>query len=166
MLIFNQNNTSKNITIVGFDPGLGTTGYGVIKVENNRPTLLAVGVLTTNKSNDLAKRLVELKQKTAEILNQWSPQLVGIEKLLIGKNVSTVIDVAQARGALLTECASRGLRVVELTPMQIKLNITGFGRASKGQVNRLLKVQLGITQPITPDDASDALAVAIAVSGY
>lgn len=152
--------------IIGFDPGLGITGYGVIKTEGAKISALAAGIVTTTKNTGLPIRLAELKKKIAALLDQWPPQLAGVEKIIVGKNVRTVIDVAQARGVLLGECACRNIRIVELTPMQIKLNVTGFGRASKGQVNRLLKAQLNISGSITPDDASDALAVAVAVSGY
>lgn len=164
--MLNNNHTSTPTVIIGFDPGLGTTGYGVITAAGSKFKVLAYGVLSTSPRSELPARLADLQQQTRALLKLWTPTKVGIEKLMVGKNIMTVMGVAQARGVLMAECAADGLLIIELTPMQIKLNVTGYGHAPKGQVNRLLKVQLGITKPITPDDASDALAIAVAVSGY
>ena len=101
----------------------------------------------------------------AKLLRLWRPNLIGIERLAVGRNTPTVVAVSQARGVLVATCATTGVPIIEISANQVKLGVTGFGRASKGQVARLLRAQLHIIKPITPDDAADALAIAVACSG-
>lgn len=152
--------------ILGLDPGLGTTGYGVIEVLGNKIKMLGYGTISTKPGQATEVRLLELKKGIINLLRLWSPYKIIIEKLIVGKNISTAVAVGQARGVLLAECAASGIPIIELAPTQIKLGVTGYGKASKGQVNRMLKTQLNIKKPITPDDASDALAMAVAGINY
>jgi crossover junction endodeoxyribonuclease RuvC len=110
----------------------------------------------------MAQRLLSIQQEIIQLLQLWQPTKVGIERLAVGRNTPTVVAVSQARGVLVAACAAASLPTIELTANQVKLGVTGFGAATKGQVARLLKAQLKITGPVAPDDAADALAVAVA----
>jgi crossover junction endodeoxyribonuclease RuvC len=155
---------SKKIRVLGLDPGLGTTGYGVIGVQGNQLSCLGFGVIKTSPGQSGSQRLLTIQQEIIKLLQLWQPGLVGIERLAVGRNTPTVVMVSQARGVLVAACAATGVPIIEISANQVKLGVTGFGYASKGQVARLLCAQLHITKPITPDDAADALAVAVACS--
>lgn len=150
--------------ILGLDPGLGTTGYGVIEVEGSLVRCLAFGALRTQPGDPTPTRLAALHAAASALVAEWKPNAVGIERLAVGRSLPTVLDVAQARGVLLATCAAAGLSPIEVTAGQVKAGVTGYGAAAKGQVARLVRAQLGIAGPITPDDAADALAVALACS--
>jgi crossover junction endodeoxyribonuclease RuvC len=156
--------TSKPVRVLGLDPGLGTTGYGVIEVSGSKLSALAFGAIRTEPSAKTPQRLLLIQREISQLLQLWQPAVVGIERLAVGRNTPTVVAVSQARGVLVAACAAAGVTIAELTANQAKLGVTGFGRASKGQVARLLRSQLHIPDPITPDDAADALAIAVACS--
>lgn len=151
--------------VLGFDPGLGTTGYGIIEAAGSSVRCLAFGAICTAPGLPTPVRLAEIYAAAASLLAEWKPVLVGVERLAVGRSLPTVLDVAQARGVLLAACAAAGLTPVEVTAGQVKSGVTGYGAAAKGQVARLVRAQLGLQRPVTPDDAADALAVALACSG-
>jgi crossover junction endodeoxyribonuclease RuvC len=156
--------TSRTVRVLGLDPGLGTTGYGVIEVSGSKLSSLSFGAIRTTPGTDISQRLLLIQREIVLLLQLWRPDIVGIERLAVGRNTPTVVAVSQARGVMVAACAAAGVAIAELTANQVKLGVTGFGRASKGQVARLLRAQLHIPGPIAPDDAADALAIAVACS--
>src|SRR5258708_6814958 len=145
---------------LGIDPGTTRIGYGVIKNENNRLTCLAYGILS-NPGKDRAADYVDTEKQLSRIIEQYKPDVAGIEKLFFFKNQKTVMAVSEMRGVLLLTLAKHRLPVQEFTPPQVKQNISAYGRADKQQVIRMVQMLLGIKEPIKPDDAADALALAI-----
>ncbi len=147
--------------ILGVDPGLAETGYGFIAVDRNRFRHLDHGVICTPAGDSSGSRLHQLYRRLEELLNQYRPQQAGIESLYFARNVSSAIPVAQARGVVLLLLHSHGIVTGEYPPQAIKQAIVGQGRAEKHQVQDLVRVLLGLTEPPRPDHAADALAAAI-----
>jgi len=164
--------------IIGIDPGYAITGYGIITKTGSRFEVIDYGVIETKAGVDFPLRLLAINDKIRFLLEQHKPDLMSIEELFMGHNHTTVIGTAQARGAVLVEAARAGVEVYEFTPGQVKLAITGYGKAEKKQVQMMTKNILGLKEIPKPDDAADALALAItlantgtaysgkAVSGY
>jgi crossover junction endodeoxyribonuclease RuvC len=148
--------------IVGFDPGLATLGYGVIKKEQRgKPVMLDYGVVSTPKDENLAVRLCMLERGVKEIIEKYKPDEIAIEELFFAKNVTTGINVAHARGIILLTCYKKCQNLFEYTPLQIKQALTGYGRAEKHQIQEMTRTFLGLSKIPRPDDAADALAVAL-----
>ncbi len=147
---------------LGLDPGTATTGYGLVRLHRDG-SLEAVdfGVITTPKTLPAPERLNLLYQELNQILNQFHPATSAVEKLFFQKNISTAIGVGQARGVLLLALAQKGLEVAEYTPNEIKQAVAGYGSADKRQVQEMVRVLLSLPQIPKPDDAADALAIAI-----
>jgi crossover junction endodeoxyribonuclease RuvC len=147
---------------IGIDPGTATTGYGLVR-ELRDGSLEAVdfGVITTPKSIPDAERLDLLYQQLTGILKQYKPETCGVEKLFFQKNISTAITVGQARGVILLALAQSGLNIGEYTPNEVKLAVAGYGSADKKQVQEMVRILLALPQIPKPDDAADALAIAI-----
>ncbi len=151
----------KTLIILGLDPGTATTGWGVIKVKKNDPILCAYGVIETAKYKKSSERLREIALDLEAIILQYNPSEVAIEDLFFFKNLKTAIKVAQARGVLILTCCQKKVPIFEYTPLQIKQALTGYGRADKKQVQLMVKSVLKIRNIPRPDDAADALAVAL-----
>lgn len=147
--------------ILGLDPGLATTGWGVIEKKGSRLIGRAYGVIRTAPKQPDSKRLAEISLKLTTLINQFSPNTVSIEKLFFQTNVKTAISVAQARGVLLLTSEKSLLPVSEYTPLQVKSAICGYGKADKKQVQYMVMKLLNLDKKPTPDDAADALALAI-----
>jgi crossover junction endodeoxyribonuclease RuvC len=147
---------------IGIDPGTATTGYGLVRVDPDG-SLLAVeyGVITTPKNTPAAERLVMLYDQLGDILRGHKPETAAVEKLFFQKNVTTAISVGQARGVIMLALAQAGLEVFEYTPNEIKQAVVGYGSAGKRQVQEMVRVLLALDDIPRPDDAADALAVAI-----
>ena len=146
--------------ILGIDPGFGIIGYGVI--DTNRAGLLIdYGAITTMKEASFPERLQEIEENLKEIFDTYKPDVVAIEELFYFKNQKTVIQVAEARGVIVLACQKYCGKIFEYTPLQIKQALTGQGRAEKAQVQYMVKAILGLKSIPKPDDAADALAVAI-----
>jgi crossover junction endodeoxyribonuclease RuvC len=147
---------------LGMDPGTATTGYGLVRLERDG-SLLAVkyGVITTPKNTPPAERLVMLYDQMQDLLREHNPETAGVEKLFFQRNVSTAIAVGQARGVMLLSLAQAGLEVFEYTPNEIKQAVAGYGSAGKRQMQEMVRVLLDLDTIPKPDDAADALAVAI-----
>jgi len=152
---------SKVQIILGLDPGYGITGYGVIKKEGSSLKCLDYGVIRTFKGEEFPQRLKVINLELKQIIKKYKPDLVGIEDLFFYKNVTTAMKVSQARGVLMLTAVLAGIPIVEFTPLQVKQAISSYGRASKAQVQQMVKVFLGLKEIPRPDDAADALAVAI-----
>lgn len=148
--------------IVGFDPGLATLGYGVIKKEQRgKPEMIDYGIVSTPKDENLPVRLAMIEQGVKQIIEKYKPDEIAIEELFFAKNVTTGINVAHARGVVLLTCIKECGRIYEYTPLQIKQALTGYGRAEKKQIQSMVKTFLGLQSIPKPDDAADALAVAL-----
>jgi crossover junction endodeoxyribonuclease RuvC len=148
--------------ILGVDPGLATVGWGVIDVINGKPKVVSYGVILTPKEDSLPKRLSIIETDLKLIISKFNPDEVALEELFFNNNVTTAINVAQARGViLLTAVKECGGKLFEYTPLQIKQALTGYGRAEKRQIQEMTKTFLGLAKIPKPDDAADALAVAL-----
>lgn len=148
--------------ILGFDPGLATLGYGVIKKEaRGKPIMLDYGIISTPKDENLAVRLALLEKGIKQVIDTYKPDEIAMEELFFAKNVKTGIAVAHARGVLLLTANKECGRIFEYTPLQIKQALTGYGRAEKKQIQEMVKTRLGLKSIPRPDDAADALAVAL-----
>ena len=148
--------------ILGLDPGFGTMGYGVVE-KDARGNCSAVdyGVVKTPPNENLAVRLCMLEEGIAAIFEKFKPHEAAVEELFFSKNVTTGIAVAHARGVILATCCKRCGRIFEYTPNQIKQALTGYGGADKGQMQRVVASHLRLNSIPRPDDAADALAVAL-----
>ncbi|MBQ7340440.1 MAG: crossover junction endodeoxyribonuclease RuvC [Clostridia bacterium] len=148
--------------ILGLDPGLATLGYGVIKKENNKKAeLVDYGIVSTPKDENLAVRLCMLEKGIKQIIDKFKPDEIAVEELFFAKNAKTGIAVAHARGVILLTANKECGRIFEYTPLQIKQALTGYGRAEKIQIQQMVKSLLGLKGIPKPDDAADALAVAL-----
>ena len=145
--------------ILGIDPGIAITGYGLLKHTNNDINVFASGAIKTNKDTELPNRLAELYEDMQSIVKKYSPDVAAIEKLFYFKNLKTIIPVAQARGVILTVLAQNKIPIFEYTPLEVKQIITGFGRATKDEVKRMTEIFLNTSLPKL-DDTDDAIAIA------
>ena len=147
--------------IVGIDPGIDRTGVGIIDVHGNTASLVFVDCISTSKKLTQQQRLVELKKSFIKILRKFKPDLASVEKLFFSANVKTAMRVSEARGVILTELELAKIPTSEWTPQQIKQHVTGYGKADKKQIQKLVCAILKLETVPTPDDATDALAAAL-----
>ncbi len=147
--------------ILGIDPGYAIVGIGVLEYKGNKFRPIEYNAITTHASEATSLRLKRIKEDIQEYLHKYKPDAVAIEELFFNNNAKTAIAVAQARGVLVAEVASSGIPIYEYTPLQIKQAVTGYGRAEKGQIQQMVKMLLNLNAIPKPDDAADALAVAI-----
>ena len=147
--------------ILGIDPGYGITGFGLIEAERNQYKLLHCGAITTPAGMDFSARLEIIYNDMRELLQVAKPDCVAIEELFFGQNVTTGIGVAQSRGVILLAVRQAGLEVSQYKPMQVKQAVVGYGNATKHQVMDMTKRILGLSQSPKPDDAADAVAIAL-----
>ncbi len=147
--------------ILGIDPGIADTGYGLIKNDGGKLTCLAYGSIRTKAGGDLAARLLLLNSELDKIIKKYQPDLAAIEQLFFNKNVRTALIVGQARGVALLTLKQNNLPVFDFTPTQVKQAVSAYGQASKKQVQKMVKLILNLSVLPQPDDAADALAIAI-----
>ncbi len=147
--------------IIGIDPGTGILGFGVIDVRPGKVTMVTAGVVTTPAHTPIDERLEDIYDSLTEIIAETKPEVMSIEKLFFGQNVTTAISVAQARGVAMLAGRKGAMPIAEYTPMQIKQTLTGYGKADKKQVQEMVRLQLGLSEVPKPDDCADALAAAI-----
>ena len=151
--------------ILGIDPGIGICGFGLIETSARASArALDYGAVTTEVDAPIPSRLRELYESLMQVFDECKPEAVAVEKLFFSKNITTGIAVAEARGVVLLVAALRNLTVYEYTPNQIKMALTGYGAATKTQIEEMVRVHLGLDVKPKPDDAADALAVAITCS--
>ena len=148
--------------VIGIDPGTATTGFGLVR-ENENGNLESVdyGVIETSSKLPISERLTIIYRKLIEIVNLHQPESGAVEKLYFQRNVRTAISVGQGRGVAMLALAESGVDVVEYTPLEIKQAVSGYGRADKNQIQQMVRVLLELKDIPRPDDAADALAVAI-----
>jgi len=147
--------------ILGIDPGIADTGYGVIKEEKGKLSCLCYGTIKTSAKDNLADRLFLVHRELSKIIKNYQPQAAAVEQLFFNKNVKTALIVGQARGVVILTLKQGLLPVLEFTPSQVKQAVSAYGKASKTQVQKMVKLILGLKELPRPDDAADALAVAI-----
>ena len=150
--------------VLGIDPGTAITGYGVVERVGSRIRAIDYGCITTPADLALPQRLLEIRAAIADLIETRGPSLVAVERLFFNRNVQTAFAVGQARGAVLLTAAEHGLPVFEFTPNEVKTAVTGYGRAPKEQVQRMVQVVLALPELPKPDDAADALAIAICLA--
>lgn len=149
------------MVILGIDPGLARLGYGVIEVDGDKRRVIQFGMLTTPAGVPMPKRLQQLWRGMNQLMDIYKPDEVAFEELFFSKNITTGMSVSMARGVALVAVAERTENLYEYTPMQIKQAVTGYGGADKHQVQMMVKILLNMKEIAKPDDAADALAVAL-----
>lgn len=147
--------------ILGIDPGFAIVGYGIIKYEGFKYTVLEYGAITTSAKEDMFIRFKKIHDELSEIIDRTKPDAMAIEELFFNNNQKTAINVAQARGVLLLAALNKEIPIYEYTPLQVKQAVAGYGRAEKQQVQQMVKMLLKLDTVPKPDDTADALAIAL-----
>ncbi len=147
--------------VLGIDPGTAILGYGAVSAEGDALRVVDFGAVTTPASLPLASRLLLLFEGLVQVIDRLQPSEIAVEQLFFARNVRSALAVGHARGIALLAAATRALPVGEYTPLQVKLAVAGYGHATKEQVQNMVQVMLGLEQVPQPDDAADALAIAI-----
>lgn len=151
---------------LGIDPGTTTTGWGIVEEKNNKLRALAFGCIRTKSGLSCDLKLKEIHKELIKIIKKFKPQAAAVEKIFFCKNAKTAIDVGQARGLVLFSLAESGVTIFEFTPLEVKQTITGYGKATKEQIQKMVKLHLDLKGVPQPDDAADALALAISCAFY
>lgn len=146
--------------ILGIDPGTSRIGYAILEKENGSANLLACGCLEV-KSKSQAERLGEIADLISELSSKFRPQVLAVEKLFFTKNAKTALSVAEARGVIINSANTLGLKVLEFTPLEVKIAVTGYGKAEKHQVQKMVCNILKLKEIPQSDDAADAIAIAL-----
>lgn len=149
------------VRIMGIDPGLGRTGYGVVEEQGGKLTALDYGCVETPARRSVVRRLEQVYEEIGTLLRRHRPDEVAVEQLFFSTNVQTAFAVGQARGVILLAASQARVRLGEYTPLEVKQAVVGYGRAEKGQIQYMVKAILSLTETPRPDDAADALALAI-----
>jgi crossover junction endodeoxyribonuclease RuvC len=148
------------LIILGIDPGSAILGYGLIEADDE-PRLIAYGAVTTQADCPMPQRLADLFDQVSTIIERHRPDVLAIEQLFFARNVTTAIAVGQARGVVLLAAARAGVTVVDYSPSEVKHAVVGYGKADKAQMQEMVRLALGLDHTPQPDDAADALAVAV-----
>ena len=147
--------------IIGIDPGIATTGYGIVDSDGHRSMAIEYGCVITAKELPTPERLQIIYRKLTDIVEQFEPQVMAVEKLFFNKNITSAMQVGEARGVAVLSGMHAGLAVFEYTPLQVKQAVVGYGRAEKTQVQQMVRVLLNLAKIPRPDDAADGLAIAL-----
>lgn len=147
--------------VLGIDPGYAIVGFGVVEYKNSRFRLIEYGAITTDAGTPFNRRLEIIYDGLLELIEKYKPEAMSVEKVFYNSNAKTVIDVSQARGVIMLAAQKTGTKVYEYTPLQVKQSVVGYGRAEKKQVQDMTKRILSLSEIPKPDDAADALAMAI-----
>ncbi|MER3472596.1 MAG: crossover junction endodeoxyribonuclease RuvC [Armatimonadota bacterium] len=149
------------MVIIGFDPGTAITGYGVLEQERQMVNVLTYGCITTPANLAAPRRLQRIYEEVCRLLDSYQPGVVVTERLFFNRNETTALSVGRTIGVILLAAAQRGIEWVEYTPLQVKTAVVGYGGAEKKQIQYMVTRLLGLAEPPKPDDAADALAVAL-----
>lgn len=149
------------MVILGIDPGFATVGFGLVSSERGRSALIRCGAITTSAALPLSSRLLQISRDMSTLISEFHPEVLAVEELFFNTNVTTGIGVAQARGVILMTAEKMGLPIFEYTPSQVKQAVVGYGKAQKRQMIEMTKRILSMPCAPKPDDAADALAVAL-----
>ena len=152
--------------ILGLDPGTATTGYGIIDVDRGELRLVAYGAILTPAGDPPERRLQSIFRQANDLINTYNPDRAAVEQLFFGRNITTALAVGQARGVLMLALANAGIPMSEYSPPKIKEAVTGYGKAEKAQIQLMVRHLLDLQETPHPDDAADALAVAITHARY
>ncbi len=147
--------------VLGIDPGTATTGFGLVESIGSRMKLVHYGTITTEAAAEMPERLCQISEQIDGIIKAYKPDVAAIEQIYYFKNAKTVITVAQSRGVIIMTAAKAGLDIAEYTPLQVKQSVVGYGKADKKQVQIMVQTLLKMEKLPRPDDAADALAIAI-----
>ncbi len=147
--------------IIGLDPGFGIVGYGVVDIQGKSESLVKYGAIRTSAKDSIPKRIEKIYDVLSQILTEYMPDESAVEELYFFRNVTTAISVGEARGVMLLALEKFGVKIYEYTPMEVKLSVTGYGKATKRQVQEMVRVMLNMNDIPRPDDAADALAIAL-----
>ena len=147
--------------VLGLDPGIAITGYGLVEERDQELVAVAYGVMRTSPRVPKADRLVLLHQQLSQLISRYGPDNAAVEELFFSTNARTAMVVGEARGVLLLALAEAGVQIAEYTPLQVKQAITGYGQADKVQMQQMVRILLNLEDIPRPDDAADALAVSI-----
>jgi len=147
--------------VLGIDPGTAITGYGVVEEEAGELKAVAFGAIRTPAKQPLSTRLQAIYRGVRKLVEEWEPSSAAVEELFFSSNVRTAMSVGQARGVTLLALTDAGLSIAEYTPLTVKQAVTGYGSADKAQIQEMVRLLLGLAETPKPDDAADALAVAI-----
>ncbi len=147
--------------ILGIDPGIARVGWGVIKEEKGKKQAIDFGLFETSSSLDLDERLLLVHQFVSDLIKKFKADVLAVEQLYFGANAKTALIVGHARGVIILTAAQNKISSVSYTPLQVKMSLTGYGRAEKKQIQIMVKSELKIQKPLTQDDTADALAVAL-----
>lgn len=150
--------------IIGIDPGTATTGFSILDHENGKFILRDYGCIKTSASLSQNIRLQQIATDLGSLIQKYRPEQAAIEKLFFQKNIKTAMSVSEARGVILHTFTNFGLQISEYTPLEIKSAVCGYGKADKKMVQQMVKIILGLKNPPKPDDAADAIAVAICLA--
>jgi crossover junction endodeoxyribonuclease RuvC len=146
---------------LGIDPGTATTGFGLVRQQNDKLSYVSCGCVITTPKETSQGRLAKIYHDIKELIAIHRPDCVAVERLFFGENTKTAMAVSQARGIVLLAAAEGKVRVAEYTPLEVKIALTGYGKAEKRQIQQMVRVMLKLSDIPKPDDAADALAVAI-----
>lgn len=148
--------------ILGIDPGIARMGWGVVEEIKQKPRAIAYGCFETTKDMPHQERLRAVHDELTRLIKKYRPERIAVEKLFFSKNVKTALTVGEARGVIMLTCGEMGSTVFEISPKEVKQALTGYGQADKQQVQKMIQLILGLKEIPKPDDAADALAIAIA----
>jgi len=149
------------VRVLGIDPGTAITGFSVLEKKGQGYEVITYGQITTDKKKSKNQRLLEIFQNISYLIEKYQPDEMAIEKLFFNKNITTAMSVSEARGVLIVSAMKNGLKVAEYTPLQVKQSVTGYGRASKKDVQHWIVNILNLEETPKPDDVADAIAIAI-----
>lgn len=149
------------MVVLGIDPGLEKTGFGIVKFENQKPSLVDVGCIVTDAKLNFPLRLNSLARDFKELLLTNRPDVAILEEIFFSRNVKTAMRVSHARGVILEILEDFGIPIQEVKPQTVKLALTGYGKADKTQMKKMIEILLGLPFPVASDDAADAVACAL-----
>lgn len=147
--------------VLGVDPGSLTTGYGILDEQNQRLLLVEFGIIRMPQKMPLAERLLTINTRLRQLIDQFQPNVLALEDIFFAKNVKSALKLGESRGVILLTAAQAGVEIAEYTPLEVKQAVVGYGRAEKTQVQHMVQVLLQLPAIPQPDDAADALAIAI-----
>jgi len=147
--------------VLGIDPGIARTGWGLVEVENGKLRVESFGCIETSPREETHKRLEKIYLEILKLIKKYSPESIAIEELFFNTNAKTAFVVGQARGVILLACSQKNLNLAVYTPLQVKIAVTGYGRAEKPQVGKMVKTILNLKTVPKPDDTADALAIGL-----
>jgi len=162
MVFENMNNPKiSRLRVLGIDPGIGRCGWGMIEIQNSKIKMQSCGCIETSPKEEVSQRLKRIHEEILRIIKTYKPDVLAIEELFFNTNAKTAFVVGQARGVILLAASENNLAISIYTPLQVKMALTGYGRAEKAQVGKMVKILLLLKEVPKPDDTADALAIAI-----